>query len=132
MSFRYYWEDFPAGRVFEYGSRQLTEAEIIAFARDWDPQRFHTDPVAAKMLGAARDYLAARQWADAVDLLRQIADQHGELRVIIARCHIGPPPTKGSDGRADSPRRLRVSDEPDNDSAAVGGVPLPADEPRRF
>jgi acyl dehydratase len=46
--FRYYWEDFPAGRVFEYGSRQVSEQEIIAFARDWDPQRFHTDPVAAK------------------------------------------------------------------------------------
>ena len=48
MSFRYYWEDFPVGRVFEYGSRQLSEQEIIEFARDWDPQRFHTDPVAAK------------------------------------------------------------------------------------
>src|SRR5437868_13811383 len=47
-AFRYYCEDFPAGRVFEYGSRQLSEKEIIAFARDWDPQRFHTDPVAAK------------------------------------------------------------------------------------
>ena len=42
-----------------------------------------TDPVAAKMLGAARDYLVARQWADAVDLLRQIADQHGERLVAI-------------------------------------------------
>jgi len=42
-----------------------------------------TDPVAAKMLGAARDYLAARQWGDAVDLLRQIADQHGERLVAI-------------------------------------------------
>ncbi len=40
-----------------------------------------TDLVAAKMLGAARDYLAARQWDDAIDLLRQIADQHGERLV---------------------------------------------------
>ena len=46
--FRYYFEDFPPGRVFEYGSRTLSEEEIIAFARDWDPQRFHTDPQAAK------------------------------------------------------------------------------------
>jgi acyl dehydratase len=46
--FRYYWEDFPAGRVFEYGSRTLHEAEIIAFARDWDSQRYHVDPQAAK------------------------------------------------------------------------------------
>jgi hypothetical protein len=42
-----------------------------------------TDPVAAKMLGAARDFLAARQWGDAVDLLRQIADQHGDRLVAI-------------------------------------------------
>jgi len=46
--FRYYWEDFPAGKVWEYGSRTLTEQEIIAFASEWDPQRFHTDPQAAK------------------------------------------------------------------------------------
>ena len=48
MTFKYYWEDFPPGRVFEYGSRTLSEAEIIAFASDWDPQRFHTDPERAK------------------------------------------------------------------------------------
>lgn len=42
-----------------------------------------TDPVASKLLGAARDYLAARQWGDAIDLLRQIADQHGERLVAI-------------------------------------------------
>jgi acyl dehydratase len=48
MKFRYYWEDFPAGWTCEYGSRTLSEEEIIAFARDWDPQRFHTDPQAAR------------------------------------------------------------------------------------
>lgn len=46
--FRYYWEDFPVGRVFDHGSRTLSEAEIIAFARDWDPQRYHVDPRAGK------------------------------------------------------------------------------------
>jgi acyl dehydratase len=46
--FRYYWEDFTPGRVWEYGSRTLSEPEIIAFAREWDPQRFHTDPEAAR------------------------------------------------------------------------------------
>jgi acyl dehydratase len=47
-SFRYYWEDFPPGRTFEHAPRRLSEAEIIEFARQWDPQRFHTDPQAAK------------------------------------------------------------------------------------
>ena len=48
MTFKYYWEDFTPGRMFEYGSRTLSEAEIIRFASDWDPQRFHTDPARAK------------------------------------------------------------------------------------
>ena len=48
MKFKYYWEDFTPGRVFEYGSRTLSEAEIIRFATDWDPQRYHTDPARAK------------------------------------------------------------------------------------
>ena len=48
MSFKYYWEDFTVGRVFEHGSRTLSEAEIISFAAAWDPQRFHTDPQRAK------------------------------------------------------------------------------------
>ena len=47
-AFRYYWEDFTPGRVFEHGSRTLSQEEIIAFAREWDPQRFHTDPEAAR------------------------------------------------------------------------------------
>jgi acyl dehydratase len=47
-AFRYYFEDFPPGRVWEHGSRRLSEQEIIAFASAWDPQRFHIDPVAAR------------------------------------------------------------------------------------
>jgi acyl dehydratase len=35
--------------VIELGTlAPLTEEEIIAFARQWDPQPFHVDPVAAK------------------------------------------------------------------------------------
>jgi acyl dehydratase len=44
-----YFEDFTEGQVTELGSiAPLTEEEIIAFARQWDPQPFHVDPVAAK------------------------------------------------------------------------------------
>ena len=42
-----YFEDFEPGRVFELGSRTVTADEIVAFARDWDPQPFHLDPEAA-------------------------------------------------------------------------------------
>ena len=43
-----YFEDFHPGAVVELGSRRLDEAAIIAFAREYDPQPFHTDPQAAK------------------------------------------------------------------------------------
>ena len=43
------FEYFTPGRVFRAGpSEPLTEAEIMAFGRAWDPQRFHVDPEGAK------------------------------------------------------------------------------------
>ena len=43
-----YWEDFEVGEVSELGSCAITEAEVLAFARRYDPQPFHTDPEAAR------------------------------------------------------------------------------------
>ncbi|HSO02471.1 MAG TPA: MaoC family dehydratase [Gaiellaceae bacterium] len=43
-----YWEDFEPGQVVELGSVSVTEDEIVAFARQFDPQSFHVDPEAAK------------------------------------------------------------------------------------
>ncbi|HVW32001.1 MAG TPA: MaoC family dehydratase [Acidimicrobiia bacterium] len=43
-----YFEDFSEGQVIELGPLPpLSEDEIITFARQWDPQPFHVDPVAA-------------------------------------------------------------------------------------
>ena len=44
---RRYFEDYQGGSVFECGSIVVEESEIIAFARRYDPQDFHTDPDAA-------------------------------------------------------------------------------------
>lgn len=43
-----YWEDVKIGTRRELGSYTFTQDEIIAFARKYDPQLFHVDPVAAK------------------------------------------------------------------------------------
>jgi acyl dehydratase len=43
-----YFDDLPKGYTFETGTRTLSEDDIIGFARQWDPQTFHTDPEAAK------------------------------------------------------------------------------------
>ena len=48
MPIKHFWEDFTPGWTFENGPRTLSAEEIIAFARDWDPQRYHTDEAAAR------------------------------------------------------------------------------------
>jgi len=43
-----YFEDFRVGERFMSGGMTMTEAGIIEFARQWDPQPFHTDVEFAK------------------------------------------------------------------------------------
>ncbi len=43
-----YWEDFEIGETVGLGSHAITQEEILAFARKYDPQPFHTDPEAAR------------------------------------------------------------------------------------
>ena len=42
-----YFEDYSAGAVFEGGTVTVTAEEIVAFARQYDPQTMHTDPETA-------------------------------------------------------------------------------------
>ena len=43
-----HWEDFQVGQVVEVGPITVSEAEIVEFAKQFDPQPFHIDPEAAK------------------------------------------------------------------------------------
>jgi acyl dehydratase len=43
-----YFEDFKPGEVIELGSWTIAKEEIIAFARQFDPQVFHVDEDAAR------------------------------------------------------------------------------------
>jgi acyl dehydratase len=43
-----HFEDFVPGAVAEYGPIEIDEAEVIAFARQFDPQPIHIDPDAAR------------------------------------------------------------------------------------
>src|SRR5207302_8653455 len=43
-----YFEDYRPGAVFTSGTLRVSEAEIIDFARRYDPQAMHTDPEAAR------------------------------------------------------------------------------------
>ena len=42
-----YFEDYSPGVTYDCGSVTVSEAEIVEFARRYDPQDFHVDPVAA-------------------------------------------------------------------------------------
>lgn len=42
------FEDFTPGDIISIGEYRVTEAEMMAFSERYDPQFFHTDPVAAK------------------------------------------------------------------------------------
>ena len=43
-----YYEDLRQGEELASGPREVSEGELIAFARQYDPQYFHTDPEAAR------------------------------------------------------------------------------------
>ena len=42
-----YFEDFRPGDVAQLGRKRVTADEIVAFAREYDPQLFHVDEAAA-------------------------------------------------------------------------------------
>jgi acyl dehydratase len=69
-----YFEDFTEGQVVDLGTIPvLSEDEIIAFARQYDPQPFHVDPVAAKetIYGG----LIASGWQTALLTMRLMVDK---------------------------------------------------------
>jgi acyl dehydratase len=62
-----YFEDFPLGEIVEYGAVDVSAADIMAFAREFDPQPFHTDEEAAR---TATGGLIASGWHTSALLLR--------------------------------------------------------------
>ena len=74
MNFKYWFEDFPAGKVIEYGSRTLSQEEIVAFARDWDPQRYHVDPQAGEQTHFGG--LIASGWHSGCVMMRLMCDAY--------------------------------------------------------
>jgi len=72
--FRYWWEDFPAGSVREFGAKQVTRDAVIAFAAEFDPQPFHLDDEAAEASLFGR--LSASGWHTCAMTMRMICDDH--------------------------------------------------------
>ena len=71
-----YLEDFAAGQTFNTGRHRVDKEQIIAFARQFDPQPFHTDEEAARQ--SPFGGLAASGWHTAGMTMRLMLD--GEFR----------------------------------------------------
>jgi len=67
-----YFEDFEVGREMPVGSRSVTEAEIIDFATQFDPQPFHVDHEAAA--GSIFGSVIASGWHTCSMMMRLIVD----------------------------------------------------------
>ncbi len=66
------FEDFEPGRTFALGPKTVTGAEIIEFAREFDPQPMHLDEAdgRASILGG----LAASGWHTSAMFMRMMTD----------------------------------------------------------
>jgi acyl dehydratase len=67
-----YFEDLTPGVRFSLGSRRVERDEIIAFARQFDPQPFHVDENAPETRAAGG--LMASGWHSCSILMRLICD----------------------------------------------------------
>ena len=74
MTIKYYLEDFTPGRVFETATRTLSEEDILRFAREYDPQIYHTDVEAAKR--SPFGGLIASGWQTASVSMRLMCDSY--------------------------------------------------------
>jgi acyl dehydratase len=68
------FEDFVPGSVRTSGTVLVTEEEIIEFARRYDPQVFHSDPVAAR--NTIYGGLVASGWHTAAMAMRLIVENY--------------------------------------------------------
>ena len=67
-----YFEDFAVGDVYDLGTVSASQDEIIAFAKQFDPQPFHTDPQLAK--DSAFGTLVASGWHTGGLLMRLLVE----------------------------------------------------------
>jgi acyl dehydratase len=71
-----YFEDFAVGQIFNSGRRRVDKEQILAFAREFDPQPYHLDDEAARK--SAFRGLVASGWHTAALTMRLMVD--GEFK----------------------------------------------------
>jgi acyl dehydratase len=71
-----YFEDYAVGQVYSTGRHRIDKEQIIAFAKQFDPQFYHLDEEAAKQ--SPFKGLAASGWHTAAITMRLMVD--GEFK----------------------------------------------------
>jgi acyl dehydratase len=95
-----YLEDLTPGRTITAGPITVTQEDIVRYAKQFDPQPFHTDPVAAKHTFFGE--LVASGWHTASLSMRMLVDSplaevaNGLVGVEIRNMH-WPRPTRPGD-----------------------------------
>jgi acyl dehydratase len=69
-----YFEDYTPGLVVDCGTISLSETDIIAFAKEYDPQPFHIDPSFDSPFGG----LIASGWQTVSLVMRQLVEHYIE------------------------------------------------------
>lgn len=69
-----WFEHYPPGAVFEFGSVTVTEQSIIDFARQYDPQQMHVDPQWAAQ-GPFGEVIASG-WQTVALMMRLLVDHY--------------------------------------------------------
>jgi len=83
-----HFEDYPVGAIVEYGPIAVNEAEIVEFARRYDPQFIHVDAEAARQ--GPYGGLIASGWHTGSLMMRLLVDHF-----------LGTPASLGSPGLAE-------------------------------
>lgn len=69
-----YFEHYVPGDVFEFGAVEVTEAEVVEFARRFDPQDIHADAAAAAQ--GPFGGLIASGWHTAALMMRLVVEHY--------------------------------------------------------
>jgi acyl dehydratase len=83
-----YLEDFPEGAVAEFGSVHVTAEEIVAFAKQYDPQPFHVDLEAAKRWPYGG--LIASGWHTCAMMMRALVEEFIDGDTSLGSPGLGP------------------------------------------
>jgi len=74
VTIKYYWEDFIPGEKTKLGSKVFAKDTIISFAKEYDPQLFHTnDEEATQSIFGG---IIASGWQTCAEMMRLICDSY--------------------------------------------------------